>query len=425
MVIRNNFFKNVFTVASGTLIAQIISLACSPILTRLYGAEQYGLLGIFLSITMIIVPIGALQLPTAIVLPENNKDIYPILKYSILIGIINAILLLLTISFFGSEILEAFNMDINISLLFFLPLYLIFSVLFDILKQYSIRKEQFKIKAYVDVQQSFIYNSGNVIFGIIHPYAISLIFMSVVNRFFHFLTMLLKLKNQTFKEIFHKIFIQHHDFKEFYKKYYDFVIFRSPQVLLNGISESMPVILLGIYFGPAVSGYYIISKKVLEAPVILIGNAVGDVFYPKINKAFNKGEDTFYLLFKSNIYLALIGFIPFFILFIISPSLFGFVFGEDWTISGEYTRWLSIFLFFFFITRTTIKVMPVYRIQGFHLKFTLISTILRILVLTIGGVLLEDDIMTIKAYSLVAAALYLYLLIHTLIISKTKTRRTI
>jgi len=420
---KSSFYKSVMTVASGTMIAQIITLISSPFLTRIYGAEEYGTLGIFLSFTMILVPIGALQLPTAIVLPKNDKEIYPIIRYSILISFLNALILTFLLVCFGQLLIDRFDFKISEKLLFLLPVYIIFSVFFDIMKQLAIRKEKFGVKAYVDVQQSIIYNVGNLILGLLHPFAISLIFMSVLNRFLHSFTMFIKLKKSSTKLLFYNIINENKDFKTFIKKYYDFILYRSPQVLLNGLSEAMPTFLLGLYFGPAVAGFYIISKKTLEAPIILIGNAIGDVFYPRINKAFNEGANTFDLLLKSNVLLAIIGCIPFSILFIFSPYIFGVIFGEDWYMSGIYTRWLSIFLFFFFITRTTIKVMPVYRIQRFHLNFTIVSTLFRVLALIYGAQILKDDIMTIKIYSIVGAILYFYLLIHTLAISKYKTRR--
>ncbi|MCO4096705.1 oligosaccharide flippase family protein [Macrococcoides canis] len=417
---NNKFIKNVFTVAGGTFFAQLISLLSSPFLTRIFGAEEYGTLGIFLSLTMILAPISAFQLPLAIVLPKDDKEVYSIVKYSTIISIINVLMITVFLIFLGDWFIELLNININKSLLFFLPLFMLFSTFYDLIIQYGIRKEKFYIKSYVDIQQSIIYNIGNLIVGLFYPFATSLIFMSVLNRFLHAYTMLLKLKSESITILISKLINVKTSFKYFIKEYYDFILYRSPQVLLNGLSEAMPTVILGTFFGPTVAGFYLISKKTLEAPVILIGNAIGDVFYPKINKAHNEGENTYHLLLKSNVYLSLIGVVPFSILFFIAPELFQLIFGEEWYTSGLYTRWLSIFLFFTFITRTTIKVMPIYRIQGFHLVFTIISTIIRISSLIYGGYILKDDVKTIIIYSLSSAILYLFLLLYTLKISKTK-----
>ncbi|MBO1928615.1 hypothetical protein J4731_01440 [Providencia rettgeri] len=44
----------------------------SPIITRLYGPEVFGILGTFTAILTVITPIAALTYPIAIVLPKSD-----------------------------------------------------------------------------------------------------------------------------------------------------------------------------------------------------------------------------------------------------------------------------------------------------------------------------------------------------------------
>ena len=41
-IIGNSFFRSIATLMSGTIIAQVISFAISPLMTRLYSEEQIG-----------------------------------------------------------------------------------------------------------------------------------------------------------------------------------------------------------------------------------------------------------------------------------------------------------------------------------------------------------------------------------------------
>src|SRR5699024_7196364 len=91
------------------------------------------------------------------------------------------------------------------------------------------------------------------------------------------------------------------------KKYYDFPVYRAPQVLLNGVSMSLPVLMLTTFFGPVSAGFYTLSRTALSAPTQLIGKAVGDVFYPRISEAAHKKEDITGILIKSTISLFLVG----------------------------------------------------------------------------------------------------------------------
>ena len=63
---------NLAKVTSGTIAAQAIMFAFSPIITRLYGPEAFGIQGVFLSLVAILSPAIALSYPMAII--EENSD---------------------------------------------------------------------------------------------------------------------------------------------------------------------------------------------------------------------------------------------------------------------------------------------------------------------------------------------------------------
>ncbi|HHX8502286.1 TPA: hypothetical protein ACVO0Q_004674, partial [Vibrio diabolicus] len=58
--IRSAFFKNVFVIFSGTVVAQVLNILSIPFITRLYGPEAYGMLGSFNAIATIFIPIVSL-----------------------------------------------------------------------------------------------------------------------------------------------------------------------------------------------------------------------------------------------------------------------------------------------------------------------------------------------------------------------------
>jgi O-antigen/teichoic acid export membrane protein len=51
-ILNNSFFRNVTTLALGTVISQIIVLASSPLLSRLFTVADFGVLSIFTSISV-------------------------------------------------------------------------------------------------------------------------------------------------------------------------------------------------------------------------------------------------------------------------------------------------------------------------------------------------------------------------------------
>ena len=55
LLIITPYNRNIFSVAIGTIFAQIISILISPILTRIYTPEDFGIYGIYMSIVSICV----------------------------------------------------------------------------------------------------------------------------------------------------------------------------------------------------------------------------------------------------------------------------------------------------------------------------------------------------------------------------------
>ncbi|MDH7570796.1 MAG: lipopolysaccharide biosynthesis protein, partial [Armatimonadota bacterium] len=67
------FARSVAVLASGTAAGQAISMLAAPALTRLYTAEQFGILAVYLSVFGVLLVIVALQYEPAILLPAEDE----------------------------------------------------------------------------------------------------------------------------------------------------------------------------------------------------------------------------------------------------------------------------------------------------------------------------------------------------------------
>nr|WP_241878980.1 oligosaccharide flippase family protein [Psychrobacter sp. PraFG1]UNK05622.1 oligosaccharide flippase family protein [Psychrobacter sp. PraFG1] len=137
---NNNLARNVLIVASGTAAAQIIALILMPIITRLYGPESYGKLGVFITVITILTPISTMALPSAIVLPEKDSESRAIARLSLIIALlVSTILSLVFIA--ANDLLVNLSTFQNLgNLIWFLPLALLFTSCQDVYTQWIIRK---------------------------------------------------------------------------------------------------------------------------------------------------------------------------------------------------------------------------------------------------------------------------------------------
>jgi O-antigen/teichoic acid export membrane protein len=70
----NSFKKNVLKLVTGTLISQIITLLSAPIITRIYGAQNFGIMLIFTSISAIFIPVINMRYELSIILPRKKSE---------------------------------------------------------------------------------------------------------------------------------------------------------------------------------------------------------------------------------------------------------------------------------------------------------------------------------------------------------------
>ena len=330
-ITKVNFVKNVITVATGTAGAQIITMAFSPIITRIYTPEEYGLLGLYLAVVMMLAPIAALTYPIAIVLPEKSQNALSLVQLSFILSFAFGGLLTVILSFFGSEILNLINAVELVEYINLIPLTIILVAFLQVIEQYAIRNKGFKSIAKASVIRSVLVGSAQVGIGYLNPIGLVLI-LSATAGFYIKATLIYMHSSLNIKTLT-KAF----DLREVigvaveYKK---FPIYRAPQVFINTLSQSMPVVFLAIISGPVASGYYTLAMSVLNVPVILLAKSVGDVFYPYIVEKNNKKESIENEVYKASFALALLGIIPFGAVFLFGEELFSLIFGR----CMEYSR---------------------------------------------------------------------------------------
>src|SRR5690625_2931605 len=144
---NSRFARNVALVATGTAGAQAITMAFSPVITRLYGPEAFGLLGTFAATLAIVTPIAALTYPIAIVLPKKDDDARGIAKLSLLLAFFISLTVAVILLFGDQAIARLLNLQSIAPYLLLIPLAMFLNSLQQIMQQWLIRKKQFKVSA--------------------------------------------------------------------------------------------------------------------------------------------------------------------------------------------------------------------------------------------------------------------------------------
>src|SRR5699024_9097837 len=157
-----------------------------------------------------------------------------------------------------------------------------------------------KISARIAITQSLILNSAKTGVGFVHPAGAALILLATLGNALYAIQLWFGAKRWAEpNDHIHRVQTKQSGLRNLAHKHRDFPLYRAPQVTINAISQSLPVLMLASFFGPATAGFYTLSRSVMAAPADLLGNSIGNVFFAQIAEAVNEGRDANPYLYKA------------------------------------------------------------------------------------------------------------------------------
>jgi len=368
---KNSFRKNVVTLMTGTTIAQAIPIVISPILTRIYTPSDFGLLSLFLAITVIFASIISFRYELAIVLPKKDENALNIVALSLIITTLFSFILFIIIIIFDEYFIALLgNKDIGMWL-YFIPISVFGIGLFNILSYFNIRKTAYRNISNAKIIKSIVASIIQIVIGLIKPGVSGLILGQIISNFSANLKLI-----KTIVIDYKKYKLSKLKILALLKRYKDFPKFSMWSILANKLAYNLNDILISLFYSITTLGYYSIVQRVLGLPSAFIGSAVGQVFLQKATEERKSTGKTDVVFISTVIKMLIIAF-PFFIFtYIYIESLFSFVFGSDWEIAGTYAEILVPFFFFQFIVSSVSTVEVVMEKQKIGLIFNLLFLVI-------------------------------------------------
>ncbi len=380
-----SFAADVLTLVGGTTFAQLVVLLASPILTRLYGPEDFGVWALFISITGIIGVIACLRYEFSIMLPESDEDAINLLALSLVIVLMTTIITIPLIYLFKDSLVLALNSPQLGDYMWLIPPFVLVSGVFLALNYWNSRTKHFKRLSFAQISSS-LSSTGTQIGAGVSGYAteIGLIAGSFVGIFVSTSV----LGGQIWKDdnrLLRK-YINVNKMISGLKRHRKFPLIDSWSALLNTLSWQLPAFLLAFFFSPAVVGFYSLGFRLLQMPMNFVGKSLSQVFFQRASIA--NLEDNLNSL-AENVFriLVMIGMFPILTVTIVGSDIFSVVFGQAWAEAGVYAQILSIWAFFWFISSPLSSIYVVLEKQQFGLKFNVFNFATRISSLAIGGYL--------------------------------------
>jgi len=283
---NKSFIKNVFTLITGTVIAQVISLVGLIYLQRYYyGPADFANFKLFYEFAAVFIGISALRLETGIVLERNNNKARLLtnlsLKLVIVTGIISLVVLYIY-SYFDSNLTKITD---NIYLLILLPISVILLGFIQVFNSWFTRENSFNLMSINKVAQNSTSLIGQLIFAISHSKSFGLIYGRTIGLLFSNALFFFKyLKNKPTIEN------EKGDVKKLVVKHKKFIYFTSPSVLLAGIINFLLIDLFMKYYGEDISGKIGSAYHYLGISIAVVTTSFAHVYYSKLSTMNSKNE---------------------------------------------------------------------------------------------------------------------------------------
>jgi len=404
--------RNVLAVASGTAGAQIVVLAFSPLITRIYSPDAFGLQGVFLSLVSILSPMIALRYPMAIITAETEDEALILARLSMLIALGLAGLLWLVLLAGGPSLLWLLGAEGLGGLILFLPLALICVAAQNVTDYRAARLGVFRLVGSVAVLQALAANLARVLGGLAAPGAAILVAVTTVAPALNAILLMAGARDlRRWRPRPTRLQAMAH-----LRKHRDFPIFRVPTDVIGALSQAAPVILLAALFSPSAAGLYVLARMVINLPLNVLGSALGNVLYARFAELARDRKPLLPLVLKATAFQLAGPGAGLVVASVFFPSLFELVFGEAWRRSGDYAQWMTLWIVCLLVNVPSVRALPIIGKQGWHLVFNSLIAICGVAGILLGQHILGTELAAIACFSMATAAasaaqilVYLYL----------------
>ncbi len=323
---NKGFLKNIAVLAGGTSVARALSIAASPLLARLFTAEDFALSAAFVSAATLFVILATGKYEAAVILPDDDDAKILLTGIFLLSGTVALIspLALFLLGNFNA----ACRLIIENHLLIYFVIFVFCMAVLEGIRYYFVRTGRFKAVSYRIILVSLVTVTLNLIGGKFF-YSNKIL---IISSTFAQITALLLFAYLLFgKEKFPDFGLK--DIFRILKKYRRFPKLTMPGQFINSLTGSLPVLVLSSFYLQSEIGQFAFVHRIISIPTGVIGKSVSQVFLQKISKADYAEQRRIFLRTAFLLFVFITACAVPCIVF--SRELFGFAFGEKWLPASE------------------------------------------------------------------------------------------
>lgn len=374
---NNAFARSVSVLVGGTAGAQLLMVLASPLLTRLYTPDDFGLLAVYAGLLGVLAVIASFRYELAIPLPESDQDAANVVVLSLVAVLGVTLFAALIVLLAGEPIAAALGVPRLADVFWLLPFGVLLQGGYKVFNYWAIRTKQFPVIARTRLCQALATLAIQLLGA--KAGGVSLLAGQAGGQGVGSITLARaalqhpELRRWRWQDVWYSA-----------KRYRHFPFFSTWGGFFNSAGQQLPPLLFAALFSAGAAGLYALAHRVLTMPMSIIGQAVGNVFFSNAAEAYREGRLG---PLVSNVHekLAQIAMPPALVLIVAGPDLFVLVFGEQWRSAGDFARWMAPWLYMVFITSPLSTLFAVMEKQAQGMLFQIVLVLARIIAIALGA----------------------------------------
>jgi O-antigen/teichoic acid export membrane protein len=416
---KGPFWRAVAVLVTGTALGQLIVLAASPLVTRLYTPGDFGVLGVFSAFLGILGIAITLRYEVAIPLAEDDSSVVNLVALSLAVTLPLSLLVGAALWPWGAVVTGWFNAEALRPLLWLLPVGLFATGWASVFTYWAVRRQAFGHMTRNQISRSVGQVATQIGCGYLIPGPFGLLLGRIVSESAGITTLALA---------FHRIegrmwrAIRLRGLALAAVRFGNMPTLATGAALLERGARLAPALLVAALYGAEAAGWFVLAQRILITPVAL-SVAAARVYFSEASRLARAGGEGLYSLFKATTWrLLAFGVLALGLVVVAGPQLFALIFGSVWTEAGRYAQFLAFVSLGQLVVGPVAQTLIVFERQDLQLACDALRFALLLLIFFAGHQLAWSPMMTVAVLSIAMTLCHILLFVITRFVLLTHRR---
>lgn len=375
---QTSIVKEMGTLLSGNILAQLIAMAAYFALTRIFSPEDFGLYNIFYSYIEVLIILSTCKYELAIVVSSDDEEATAVSRFALRLNtVVSLILLTIALILWLTGTLPSYFAALG-WLVLLIPPMVFFCGTSRVYMGLFNRWHRYGVLATSETVNAGAAATIKVLLGLLGTLQSGLPVGTVLGRAVANLVYRLKLKQLQLPTVTHnQTLVAAH-------KHRNFPLFVGSKDLINSLSGNLPFLWLAMYFDSAEVGLFGLALTFTFRPVNLLNGVFERVLYARTAEAVRERRSIKRMIGHFLLSINAVALPAAVLAWFVAEPVFVFCFGERWSGCTPYVRALLPWVFMMLSSTSLMFISNVFGTQKTEFLFYIALLLLRVVAIAFG-----------------------------------------